>query len=159
MPSRSVERPVNDMATTDTGRSANEDLVRTIPGRIMTDGDTDHIYEVFAEEFVEHNPTLGEIHGPDGFREYLYEPFHAAFPDLTADVEECVAEGDRVAIRVTLGGTHEGEFMGVEPTGERFEIQAMGFFHVTDGLVTERRLQPDVYGMLQQLGVVEAPPE
>lgn len=145
------------MATTDTGRSANEDLVRTIPGRIMTDGDTDYIYEVFAEEFVEHNPTLGEIHGPDGFREYLYEPFHAAFPDLTADVEECVAEGDRVAIRVTLGGTHEGEFMGVEPTGRRMTATAFAFHRVADGKVVERWTMFDVPGVMRQLGVTPSP--
>lgn len=145
------------MATTDTQLTANKDLVRAIPERIMTDGDTDRIYEVFAEDFVEHNPALGDVIGPDGFREYVYDPFHEAFPDVTATVEDVVAEGDYVALRVTLTGTHEGEFLGIEATGKRMSATAFALHRVEDGKVAERWTMFDVPGIMHQLGAMPAP--
>ena len=144
------------MYTEESTLSANKELVLAIPGRIMTDGETDLIDEVFAPDFVEHNPALGEVHGPDGFRKHLYDPFHAAFPDLTATAEDVVAEGDRVVVRVTLSGTHEGEFVGIAPTGRRMSVGAFAFHRIVDGKVAERWTMFDVAGIRKQLGASSA---
>jgi predicted ester cyclase len=83
--------------------------------------------------------------------------FLAAFPDFEATVEDIVAEGDTVAMRVTLRGTHDGPFMGVEPTGNPFEVRNMVFTRIEDGKIAERWVQPDTLSLMQQLGAVELP--
>ena len=80
-----------------------------------------------------------------------------AFPDFEATVEDVVTEGETVAMRVTLSGTHEGEFMGIEPTGESFRVGNMVFTRVEDGRIVERWIQPDTLGMLVQIGAVDSP--
>jgi predicted ester cyclase len=80
-----------------------------------------------------------------------------AFPDLEAAVDEIVAEGDHVAMRVTLSGTHEGRFMKVEPTGESFEIEHAIFVRFDGGEIVELWGQLDAFGLLRQLGVLDHP--
>ncbi len=139
------------MSTTEIYLYENKELVRSIPERILTNGETGLIDEVFADDFVEHNPYLGDVYGPDGFREHVYEPFRRAFPDLTATVEDVLAEGDRVFIRVSLAGTHEGEFMGIAPSGRRMNATAFALHRVADGRVAERWTLFDGMGIRRQL--------
>ncbi|MEA5389127.1 ester cyclase [Haloarculaceae archaeon H-GB11] len=54
---------------------------------------------------------------------------------------------------MTERGTHDGEFMGMEPTGKEYEIQTTAFLHLEDGKVAEWWIQPDTLGFIQQLGV------
>jgi steroid delta-isomerase-like uncharacterized protein len=79
------------------------------------------------------------------------------FPDLQLTIEETIAEGETVAERLTGRGTHQGEFMGVPPTGEQVEFAGMGLFHIREGKIAEFRAMPDVLGLLQQIGAVPAP--
>jgi steroid delta-isomerase-like uncharacterized protein len=72
----------------------------------------------------------------DTFEETFSEA-RAAFPDLNVTVEEVMAEGDRVAARVTMRGTHRGEFQGIAPTGKRVEVRAMDMFRISDGKIVE----------------------
>lgn len=62
---------------------------------------------------------------------------HAAFPDMRITVEDMIAEGDRVAARVTMRGTHQGEFHGIASTGKRVQVRAMDMFRIADGKVVE----------------------
>ena len=132
-----------------------ERLARRFPEDVATAGNIDRIDEICATDVVEHSPA-GEHRGRDELKarsEYV----HAAFPDVSVTIEDAVAEGDTVAQRLTFRGTHEAEFMGIEPTGETVEIANMLFTRVEDGLIAERWLMADLFGMLQQLGVVEPP--
>ena len=70
---------------------------------------------------------------------------------------EIVAEDDFVAVRMTQRGTHEGTFMGIEPTGNAFEIEAMAFVRLEDGKIIERWGRPDLPDLLRQLGRTELP--
>lgn len=137
---------------------ANKRIARQYPEEVGTKRNLDLIDELEAEDFVEHAPFGQETHGPEEDKEQM-EDFLAAFPDFEATVEDIIAEGDTVAMRVTLRGTHENEFMDIEPTGESFEIQNMVFTRIEDGKIAERWLQMDTLGQLQQLGVVEPPLE
>jgi len=69
-------------------------------------------------------------------------------------LEEMIAEGDRVAARLTMRGTHRCPFFGVPPTGKPIEVQAMNFYTVSGGQFVEKRGQPDLLGLLQQIGAV-----
>ncbi len=83
--------------------------------------------------------------------------FHAAFPDLHFDVEDLVAEGDRVVARWILRGTHRGEFQGQSGTGKTFVITGTSTFRLADGRIHEIWVNMDRHGMLQQLGLLPPP--
>jgi steroid delta-isomerase-like uncharacterized protein len=134
----------------------NKRLARRVPEEIATGRNIDLVEEVYAEDCVEHGPFGESTEGIRANEEQL-RSFIDAFPDFEATVEDIVAEGDTVAMRVTLRGTHEGEFMGIEPTENSFEVQNTVFTRIEDGKIAERWVQPDTLGMLRQLGVVESP--
>jgi hypothetical protein len=87
----------------------------------------------------------------------LFSSLHAAFPDLHIDVEDMIAEGDKVVARVTASGTHQGEFMGIAPTGNRVEFSAIDIARIAEGKIVEHWSNSDQLGMMQQLGVMERP--
>ena len=72
-----------------------------------------------------------------GVRQF-YETLWAAFPDVEATVEDMIAEGDKVSFRVTVRGTHEGEFMGVPATGNQIAMSVQNIYRLRDGKVIER---------------------
>jgi steroid delta-isomerase-like uncharacterized protein len=141
--------------STATSSEENKRIARRVPEEIATRRNFDAIREVFAEDAIERQ-TMGDARGHEEIERQLRATI-GAFPDFEARVEETVAEGDVVAMRVTLSGTHEGDFMGIAPTGERMEISNMVFSRVEDGKITERWVTGDVLGALVQLGVVEPP--
>lgn len=133
---------------------ANKDIVRRFPTEVFDDGETDLVDEYFASDFVSHvPPTPGELHGPDGFKA-LVEAFRTGFPDLHHPEIHLVGEGDVVVARLTGTGTHEGEFLGVEPTGESIRVTAMEMYRVADGRIVEAWINLDTLGLLRQLGAV-----
>ncbi|MBW3589978.1 MAG: ester cyclase [Actinobacteria bacterium] len=87
----------------------------------------------------------------------LYSVMLAAFPDVRVTLDDFVQQGDRLAIRYTLRGTHRGAFMGVQPTGRPITMGAQAFFRVADGQVVERWQCRDVFGLLTQIGAVSLP--
>lgn len=82
--------------------------------------------------------------------------FYAAFPDLCHTIEEVVFDGKTEALRFTIHGTHQGEFMGIPATGKAVTIPCMVFITIHDGRVAEARGMFDRMGLMQQLGVVPA---
>jgi C-1 hydroxylase len=80
--------------------------------------------------------------------------FQEAFPDLRMDVESLVAEDDLVATRLTIRGTHTGEYMGIPATGQRIQCQLMGQLRVRDGAVVEHWGVADTMQILLQLGLL-----
>jgi steroid delta-isomerase-like uncharacterized protein len=83
--------------------------------------------------------------------------FRAGMPDLKVVVEDMIAEGDKVATRYTLEGTHEGELFGVPPTGKRLSIKSITVERVSEGKIREHWRVTESLDMMQQLGVVPAP--
>jgi len=81
----------------------------------------------------------------------------AAFPDGRWELEDLVAEGDKVAVRDTFHGTHQGAFMGLPPTGRRVTIGGMHLFALAEGQIVDHWNQRDQLGLMQQLGVVPTP--
>src|SRR5215212_4732647 len=89
----------------------------------VVSGNLEVIDEVMAPDVVDHDPAPFQGPGPEGFKEF-FEYMRNAFPDLNIEPEHMVATEDDVAIAYTLSDTHEGEFLGVEPTGR--QISARG---------------------------------
>ena len=71
--------------------------------------------ELIAPDFLYHEAPPGSNRGPESMRQ-LITMLHTAFPDLYYTIEELMAEGDMVACRLTMSGTHQGPLMGIAPT-------------------------------------------
>jgi steroid delta-isomerase-like uncharacterized protein len=85
--------------------------------------------------------------------------FSVAFPDLRHTVEEMVAEGDTVAARWSVRGTHRGDFQGIAPTGKQVNVSGTTVHHMLNGQIGETWLTFDTMDLLQQLGAVPRPVE
>ncbi len=94
-----------------------------------------------------------DMHGPEGVQQFLYQ-IRAGFSDAEAGIEVLSAEDDKVEIRWTFRGTHDGEWMGVPATGKRVSIAATTKDRIADGKIVETWLECDTVGMMQQFGVV-----
>jgi steroid delta-isomerase-like uncharacterized protein len=80
----------------------------------------------------------------------------AAFPDSRVVVDDVIAEGNKVAVRHRLQGTHQAEFQGVSATGRQVDVNGIVVFRIENGVIAEAWLNADIMGMMQQLGVVPA---
>jgi len=86
----------------------------------------------------------------NGAQQFL-APFTSAFPDLRRSIEDLVAEGDKVAVRFTVIGTHKGEFQGIAPTSKQVSFTVMDILTITDGKITEEWATADLMTLMQQI--------
>ena len=115
--------------------------------------------EILAPDFVEHEQLPPGIpNGREGVKA-LTSMMRSAFPDFKATIQDILADGDKVVIRMTWSGTHKGEFMGNPATGKRMSIGVIDIIRVSRGKLVEHWGQMDAMGMMQQLGVIPAPVE
>ena len=133
----------------------NKQLVRRYVEEVQNQHRLDVMDELFAPNIVNHDIASGlpSPQGVEGVKQFFGMMF-AAFPDFHAVVEDQVAEGDKVVTRKTVSGTHQGEFMGIPPTGRRMEISVIDVFRVADSRCTDHWSVVDQLGMMQQLGVI-----
>jgi steroid delta-isomerase-like uncharacterized protein len=92
----------------------------------------------------------------EGVKQF-YADLWRAFPDLKIEIEDLMGDGDRVAWRLTVTGTHKGEFRGVPPTGTKVKFAAGYIFRIENGKIIERWTNFDRLGLLVQLGAIPAP--
>jgi steroid delta-isomerase-like uncharacterized protein len=110
--------------------------------------------ELISAQAIFHVPGRPEpVIGPAGYLEVI-GVMRGGFPDIQWTLEEMIAEGDNVAARFTMRGTHQGSFFGVPPTGKKITVQAMNFYRWANGQIVGERGQPDLLGLLQQIGAV-----
>ena len=113
------------------------------------------IDEMLTDSAVVHglDPTPA---GNDRFKQF-HSAFCNALPDLSVRVEASVAEGDLVAVRWSVAGTHRGDGLGLAPTGKPTRFTGMSFFRVRDGKFVEGWNDFDRLGLFQQIGAVSLP--
>ncbi|MWN06345.1 ester cyclase [Gilliamella sp. Pas-s95] len=110
--------------------------------------------EIISENAIFYAPTSPEpLKGPSGYMHVL-NIMRSAFPDIQWKLEEVVAEQNIVATRFTLNGTHKGHFFGIEPSGKKIEISAMNFYYFSNGKIIKEYGQPDIFGLLKQIGAI-----
>ena len=113
--------------------------------------------EIVAQDHVAHDPVLTDLPtGPEGDKRVV-SIYHGAFPDANITVEDQISEGDQVATRWSGRGTHQGELMGVPPSGDRVEVTGMTINRVSGGKIAETWTNYDALGMMQQIGAVPPP--
>jgi steroid delta-isomerase-like uncharacterized protein len=112
--------------------------------------------ELISPDAIFYVPGQPEpMRGPAGYLAII-GMMRGGFPDIQWTLEDIVAEGDKVAARFTMRGTHQGNFFGVPPSGKPIKVQAMNFYRFTNGQIVEEYGQPDMLGLLQQIGAVPA---
>jgi steroid delta-isomerase-like uncharacterized protein len=110
--------------------------------------------ELISPDAIFHVPGRSEpVQGPAGYLAII-GMMRGGFPDIQWTLEEMIAEGEKVAARFTMRGTHRGAFFGVPPTGKPIVIQAMNIYRLSKGQFVEERGQPDLLSLLQQIGAV-----
>jgi steroid delta-isomerase-like uncharacterized protein len=108
--------------------------------------------QVIAPDAEFDAPTHGEpLRGPDGYLALL-AMLRNGFPDIHWTLEETITEGDKVAARFRMEGTHQGDFFGIPPTAKTISVRALNFYQFTDGQIVRELGQPDLLGILQQIG-------
>jgi steroid delta-isomerase-like uncharacterized protein len=109
--------------------------------------------ELLADDIIEYEilpPGLPA--NRDGIRQ-LFRLLRTAFPDLEITIEDLLKDGDKVVARVTLRGTHSGEFLGLPPTGKKVAYEAIDISRIVDGRMVEHWGIPDYLTLFRQLGV------
>jgi predicted ester cyclase len=126
------------------------ELVERLHAALLESRDPVVVDEFFAADFVSHNNPPGLPPGVEGVKQF-FTTFRDAFPDVSVEIDELVAEGDRVAVATTFTGTHEGELMGVAPTGRRVSVTGIDMVRVAGGRIVEHRGLTDIVGLMRQL--------
>ena len=119
-------------------------------------GNIDGVDEFFADDYVEHSAPPGAPPGVETIK-MVFRMFRTAFPDVEFHVTDLVAEGDKLCTYVIGEGTHDGPFMGVQPTGTHARWAAFGINRYENGRIKEHWGLPDLMGLMTQLGAIPAP--
>ncbi|MGD8539818.1 MAG: ester cyclase, partial [Candidatus Aminicenantes bacterium] len=114
--------------------------------------------KLFSPNTVYHAPG-GKEYSLKGYREQFGVHFYTAFPDLRHTIEDIIAEGDKVVLRLSDYGTHQGEFMGILPTGRAIQWPVTSIYRLSDGIVQELWIEFDLLSLMQQLGMELKPKE
>ena len=132
-------------------------LVLRFVEEIFNRGNMSVVDELFAPDFVEHEELPAGIPNDREGVIQLTTMLRSAFPDFKATIDDIIAEGNKVVIRMTWRGTQKGEFMGVPPSGKSVAVGVIDIIRIADGQFVEHWGQMDSMGMMQQLGVIPAP--
>jgi hypothetical protein len=111
------------------------------------------IDEVVEPDVLTRTPLPVEATGTQALKE-VFARLHRAFPDLHIAVEDMIAEGDKVVCRNTVTGTHQGEYMGLPPTGKSIRYNEIFIVRFAGGRIAETWGVVDVFSQMRQLGVI-----
>jgi steroid delta-isomerase-like uncharacterized protein len=133
----------------------NKALVRRVVEEAWNRGNLEVVDEIFAPDYTEHNLRPGQEPGIEAYKGRV-SMMRAAFPDLVCDVQDLIAEADRIALRYTLRGRHDGELAGIPASGQRMSSDGMVFARFQEGRIVERWQVHDDLALLQQIGALPA---
>ncbi|MFC2164020.1 ester cyclase [Acidobacteriota bacterium] len=117
----------------------------------------------FADKFLSpeciwHFPGGANVSGIEAIKEYIVGT-NTSLPGLTHTIDDVIAEGDKIAIRMIARGTHQKEFMGMKPTGNEFTVTGASVLLILEGKIVEWWIESDYYSFAQQLGMELKPKE
>jgi predicted ester cyclase len=138
--------------------SDNKAVARRFFEDVINGSDLDRAGEFVTADYIEHQhlPGAGGAQGIEIAKRFL-SIMRTGFPDFRFEIEDLIAEGNKVAARVSVSGTHRGELMGIAPTGKRVTACGIEIFRFRDSKMAEHWATFDALGMLQQIGVVPVP--
>ena len=128
----------------------NKAVYRRFIDEAFNRGNVDKLDELLTSDYVLHDAAPGLAAGIAGVRDTILM-FRAAFPDLRIAIEEQIAEGDKVASRTIMTGTHRGVFMGIAPMGKAVQVAGLTMVTIRDGKVAESWVKNDQMSLMNQL--------
>ena len=132
------------------GTDENKALVRRLVGEFLNQRRPDVVDEIFADDFVDHQGALGPTGDRGSVKDFVRQGLEA-FPDMQFEINDLIAEGDLVFVRLTGHGTHRGDVGGVGATGRTVVAAVMSVVRVASGRIAERWNISDVVGLMQQI--------
>lgn len=139
------------------GKEENKTLARRVFDEDLNEGNQAARFraadELVAIDFVDHTNPPGLQHGLESHKQ-IVTILHAAFADLHWQYEDPIEEGDKVAFRVTMHGTHQGDFFGIPATGKQIAVSGIHIMRFANGKLVEHWGNNDDLGLMQQLGVI-----
>ena len=132
----------------------NKAIVRRYYDQVWNERRPDLIDEFLAEDFVIYGTDLAP--GLEGVKQF-YALSLAAFPDQQLTIEDMIAEGDKVVVRATFTGTHQGELFGIPPTGKQVSQSSAAILRLAKGKIVEDWWHANDLSLMQQLGAIPAP--
>jgi predicted ester cyclase len=131
----------------------NKAIVRRVYEEAISQNKPEVFDEIMSPDIVDHAPFPDQAPGLEGFKG-VFAMVLSAFPDYHSSVEDQIAEGDKVVTRFSSQGTHQGEFLGIAPTGNRVRVTGIDIDRVVEGKIVEHWSEADLLGMMTQLGVI-----
>jgi steroid delta-isomerase-like uncharacterized protein len=131
----------------------NKEIVRRVYEEVQDTGNLAAIDNLFAPDVLVHDPMMGDVKGIEAYRQ-LTAFFQNAFPGHKTRLEIFVAEGDLVVIYHIHHATHNGEFMGLPPTGKSAVVPGLEMYRLRDGKIVEFWRHDDDAGLMRQLGLL-----
>ena len=131
----------------------NKALIERFVEEAFNEGNLEVAHEVYAPAFVSHE-SAGPVERDPEYVKGFVGTYRGAFPDGHTTVEDVIAEGDKVAYRWSFRGSHQGELMGIPPTGKEVTITGITVDRISGGKIEEEWNNFDQLGVLRQLGAV-----
>ena len=132
---------------------ANKKIVRRYQ-EIYNSNHLDSLEEVVSENLLTPRIMPGIPSGIEGAKA-AHQIMLTGFPDYQTVINDLIAESDRVVARITMSGTHTGNFMGIPATGKRVEFTGIYIARIADGKIVEHWGEEDGVSLLSQLGILK----
>jgi predicted ester cyclase len=136
-----------------TSTQENKGITRRVLEELFEKGNFEAMDELIHPDFVNHEAPASNPQGPDGLKETI-EWLRGLWGPMRFEVEDEIAEGDKVVDRVVMHGKHVGEFLGQPPTGKEFAARQIHVYRIVDGRVIEHWSVRDDLGQALELGLL-----
>jgi predicted ester cyclase len=140
----------------ETAIRTNIGIVREYTQRVFNEHNPDLASDYLTPEVKWHGGLLGAVEGLANITDML-RGFIGALPDLHAAEQDIVAKGDTVAVRYVVEATHDGNLLGIAPTGRRVRWDAVDIYRLADGTIVEEWAGDDLAAILYQVGAYTPP--
>src|ERR1700760_3969144 len=135
---------------------SNVEIARAYTRRVFNPHAPDRASEYVTPDVKWHGGTLGTVEGAEGLVGLL-QGFIGALPDLDAQEQDIVADGDTVAVRFVVEATHQGDLLGIPPTGRRVRWDAVDVYRLKEGKISEEWAADDLTAILHQVDAYTPP--
>ena len=132
----------------------NKAIVRRLYEEVWNKRKLEVIDEIISPSHaLQASNIFGSSIGPEAYKRNALL-FFAGYPDLHWTIEDTIAEKDKVVACWTISGTHKGDYLGVPATNKKVSVEGITIHHITNGKIMDSYVSWDIWGMMQQLGVV-----
>ena len=132
----------------------NKKLVETLCKTVFQEHDFSKLDVIMRDDYIQHNEDVPQ--GKAGFIQF-FEQMFKAMPDFNYTVKRIIAEGDTVMLYATVTATHQGEWLGNPPTGNKLNFDTVDIFRIEDGKIAEHWDVADTLKLFTQVGKVKSP--